>query len=333
AEDHGPLRRRRRGQVHPGSPPRDRGPFAARGRCRRRGHGGRQHRRRPVDPRPQGLPRPRHRHVHPRERDRHRTRVGPPRGDVERQDRAGAVRRGADLVRAGGPRHRHPPGADPDARVRLSPLRGHRGVVPTLEPGGAAAAHDRRPGGDPRRRRRCRGPQRQARHPLPGVLGAPARTGPCRGPGLRGPRAVDPGAGGPRGRRRRRPGHRAAVQPGRVGGHDPRGAGAARCVDRDGSPGRRPVPHRRRHPRARDGEGDAHGDRRGRDGGGRRPPLRRPDRRWRARRLVGRRLRPAPRGRRRVRGHRVPGGPAHDDRPRSDGGDGSGGDRAGPPRV
>ena len=82
--------------------------------------------------------------------------LGSARRDVERQGRAGGVRRGADLVRPRRPRPRHPPRAHPDARRRLPALRGHRGAVPALAARRAAAADDRRPGRDPRRDRRPR---------------------------------------------------------------------------------------------------------------------------------------------------------------------------------
>ena len=55
------------------------------------------------------------------------------------------------------------------------------------------------------------------------------------------------------------------------------------------APGRRPLPHRRRHPRARHGRAAADRDRRRGQRGRRRPALRRPRRRRRARRLAGRR--------------------------------------------
>ena len=87
---------------------------------------------------------------------------------------------------------------------------------------------------------------------------------------------------------------------------------------------RGPVPHRRRHPRARDGRADAHLHRRRGQCRGRRPALRRPLGRRRARRLAGRRTRcrrggPGARGR-----HRLRGGAADDDRPRRDRRDGCG---------
>ena len=116
-----------------------------------------------VDPRPQGLPRPRHPDVHPRRRHRRRARVGSPRRDVEREGRAGGVRRRADVVRPRRPRHRHPPGPHPDARGRLLAVAGHRGAVPTLAAvlGGVTPAPDeRRPRRDPRRDRRPRQPER-----------------------------------------------------------------------------------------------------------------------------------------------------------------------------
>ena len=172
-----------RGPLPPGTPPR-----LASGACpggpRRRGHGGRQHRRRPLGARAQGLSRPRHRDVHPRRRHRPRAGLGPPRRDLERQGRARGVRRGADLVRARRPRRRHPPGPHPDARRRLPALPGDRGALPALAAGRAAAADDRRPGRDPRRDRRPGVAQRPPGRALPGVLGAAARRGPGRGRGL-----------------------------------------------------------------------------------------------------------------------------------------------------
>ena len=86
----------------------------------------------------------------------------------------------------------------------------------------AAAADDGRPGRDPRRDRRSRGAERQARRPLPGVLGAAARRGAGRGAGLRRSGPVGSGTRCPRGHHRGRPRHPAAVQPGGVGGHHPR---------------------------------------------------------------------------------------------------------------
>ena len=82
---------------------------------------------------------------------------------------------GADLVRPRRPRPRHPPRAHPDARRRLPAQRGHRGAVRPLAAGRAAAADDRRPGRDPRRRSTTRTAERPQGRALPGVLGPAAR--------------------------------------------------------------------------------------------------------------------------------------------------------------
>ena len=99
---------------------------------RRRGHGGGQRRRRRTPARPADLPRPGQRHVHAGRRRRPRARLGPGRRDLGGQGGAGRVRRRADLVRPGRQGHRHPPGPHPDARRRLSAVRGHRGAVRAL---------------------------------------------------------------------------------------------------------------------------------------------------------------------------------------------------------
>ncbi len=249
-------------QVPPGPPARNQVRNATRCRRRRRGHRHRQHCRRPVDPRAQGVPRPRHRHVHAGRRDRPRARLGPTRRDVERQGRARGVRRGADLVRPRRPRRRHPPGPHPDARRGLPALRRDRGAVPALAARRAAAPDDRRPGRDPRRDRRPRLPQRPPGRALPGVLGATARRGPRRDRDLRRARRGHARAGGDRRDHRRRPGGAPAVEPGRLGRHHPRRPAGPRGPGRDPGAGGRPVPHRRRHPRPRHGRADAHLDRR-----------------------------------------------------------------------
>ena len=182
---HGAVRRHGRSEVPAGPPPRRPPRPAAGRRPGRRGHRRGQHRRRPLGARAQGLSRPRHGDVHPRRRHRPRARVGTARRDVERQGGARGVRRGADLVRPRRPRHRHPPGAHPDARRRLPALRGDRGAVPALAAGRAPAADDRRPRRDARRDRRPREAQRPPGGALPGVLGAAARRGAGRG-GARG---------------------------------------------------------------------------------------------------------------------------------------------------
>ena len=171
----------------------------------------RQHRRRHLGARAQGLPRPRHRDVHPRRRHRPRARLGPARRDVERQGRAGGVRRGADLVRPRRPRPRHPPGAHPDARRRLPAVRGHRGAVPALAHADygerTPAADDRRPRRDPRRDRRPRVAERAAGRALPGVLGAScAPRCPPRRVVVVGLEDSTPGPGRHRRDHRRRPG-------------------------------------------------------------------------------------------------------------------------------
>ena len=134
------------------------------------------------------------------------------------------------------------------AGTRYAAQRGRR---TPLHPLGAArsrrhaAAHDRHPGRDPRRRRGGRG---SARHPLPGVVG----PSPGRPPGrpLR-RRRSRPGdgrtrraRGDPRGRRR----PAAPEQPGRVDRHHPRRAGGARRAARHPGAGRRRVAARRRAP-------------------------------------------------------------------------------------
>ena len=169
-----PVRRRRRRPLPPGAPP------AARpGRQRDRGDGRREHRRRPLAPRPEGLPRPRHHHVHPRRRHRPRARVGAPRRVLARQGGARGVRRRADLVRAGRPGPGDPPRPHPDARRRLPALGGDRGALRPVAARGAAAPDDRRPRRDPRRRRRRARAVGTAGGPLPGVLD-PAAARRCR---------------------------------------------------------------------------------------------------------------------------------------------------------
>ena len=174
------------------------------GRVRRhRGHRGRQHRRRLVDPRPQGLPRPRHRDVHPRRRHRRRARVGPPRRDVERQDGARGVRRRADVVRpratatsrptwsaprcsrpatrcrrsprrcaAAGTRSRRRPAAADDATTASRPTS--RSPTPTARAGaGSSTSRSTGCGCAPRcRPRRCSSVGQDAATPAPGVLEA-----------------------------------------------------------------------------------------------------------------------------------------------------------------
>ena len=155
--------------------------------------------------------------------------------------------------------------------------------------GGAAAADERRPGRDARGDRRRRRAERPTRRALPGVLGAPARRGARRDRRRGRARHVDAGAGRAGGHRRGRRGRRAAVQPRGLRRHDPRGAGHPRRAAHDGRSGRGPLPHRRRHARARDGPAaaDLH---RGRGlGRRRRRALRRPLARRGPRRLAGRR--------------------------------------------
>ena len=104
--------------------------------------------------------------------------------------------------------------------------RGHRGAVPALAArASTAAADDRRPGRDARRRSTTREPAGAAGRALPGVLGPPARRGARarRRAGRRSSEAT-PGARRARGDRRRRRRARPAVQPGRLGRHDPRRA-------------------------------------------------------------------------------------------------------------
>ncbi len=90
--------------------------------------------------------------------------------------------------------------------------------------------------------------------------------------------ASSPGPGRGRGHHRGRPGGGAAVQPGRLGGHDP-----GRARDAGGRAGhlragRRPLAGRRRQPRARDGRPAADRHRRGGQRGRGGHPLRRPQR-------------------------------------------------------
>ena len=141
-----------------------------------------------------------------------------------------------------------------------------------------AAADDRRPGRDPHRDRRPRGPERPPGRALPGVLGPAARRGARRDRRRRRPRRRDPGARRHRRDHRRRPGPAAAVQPGRLRRHHPRRPPGARGARRHPGAGGRPLPHRRRHPRARDGRADADLDRRRGQRRRGRPALRRPRR-------------------------------------------------------
>ena len=196
---------------------------------------------------------------------------------------------------------------------------------------GPAAADDRRPGRDPRRRRRPGGAGRPARGALPGVLGAAAR----RADGARGAcRSARP---------RRRPGpacsrrsptadvvllppRNPVVSIGTVLAVP--GIRDAWCRSR--RPGRRAVADRRRRPGARHGRPGAGRDRRrvlGRGGG---PALRQPARRRAARRLAGRHPRRRRGAGRRGRRHRLPGGAAADDRRRGRHRDGPAGAAAWP---
>ena len=121
--------------------------------------------------------------------------------------------------------------------------------------------------------------QRPPGRALPGVLGPAARRGAGRG-GARG-RARGVLARPRRDRRdhRRRPRRGAAEQPGGQRRHDPRRPRRARGPGRHPRAGGRPLPHRRRHPRARHGPPAAHRDRRRGLAAGGRAALRRPLRR------------------------------------------------------
>ena len=165
-----------------------------------------------------------------------------------------------------------------DAGYPLS--AGDRGALPALaRPASGrrpAAADDRRPGRDPRRHRRPRVAERPPGGALPGVLGPAARRGPGRGGRRRRARRVHARPGRHRRDHRRRPGAAAAVQPGRLGRHHPRRPAGPRGAGRHPRAGGRPLPHRRRQPRARHGRAAAHLDRRRGQRRRRRPPLRRP---------------------------------------------------------
>ncbi len=73
---------------------------------------------------------------------------------------------------------------------------------------------------------------------------------------------VLPRPGRDRGDHRRRPRRRPAVQPGGLCRHHPRRPAGPRGPRRHAGSGRRPLPHHRRHPRARHGPPDADRDRR-----------------------------------------------------------------------
>ena len=112
----------------------------------------------------------------------------------------------------------------------------------------AAAADDRRPGRDPRRHRRPRRPERPPGRALPGVLGAAARRGAGRGAwSFVGLEDATPGPGVIDAITDADLVLRPAVQPGRVGRHDPRRPAGARGAAGDHGAGGRPLPHRRRH--------------------------------------------------------------------------------------
>ena len=199
--DHRALRRRRRRPLPAGPAAPDR-PV----RRPRRGHRRRQHRRRHLAARPQGLPRPGHRDVHPRRRHRRRSAAG------DGTTRPGTPRRSSRRTASSRPGSGWGTGTSPPTwsaprcsrratRSRRSPTalceRWQPGVrlLPMSDDRVETHVVDRR-------RRRA---VRAARDPLPGVLGAAARRGPRPG---RGPGRPRPVLAGPRrrgGDHRRRP--------------------------------------------------------------------------------------------------------------------------------
>ena len=274
----------------------------ARCRARRGRHGRHQHRRRPVGARAQGLPRPRHGDVHPRRRHRPRARAG-----------AGARRPGA-CARSWRPTASSRPGSasatatwpptwcaprcsrpatrsrrSPTALCRrwLEPVHGERvRLLPMTDDRvetHVAVADPDSPSGTPGRA-------------LPGVLDPDARRGPGRDGRRRRPRPSHPRPRCARGDHRRRPGAGAAVEPRRVGRHDPGRARGPRGPGRHRRAGGGPLPRRRGPARARHGPPAAERHRGRGQRGRRRAALRGPLARGRARRLAGRHRR---RGRRR----------------------------------
>ena len=129
---------------------------SARRPSRRRDHSGREHRRRHHAARPAHLPGSGQRHVHARRTasTSNEAGVGPRRPGAS--GRARDLRGGTDLVRPRRPRHRDPPGADPDARRRLPAVRRDRRAVRPVATRCAAAADDRRALRDARGRRSAR---------------------------------------------------------------------------------------------------------------------------------------------------------------------------------
>ena len=283
-------------------------------RRRRRGHRRRQHRRRPLGARPQGLPRPRHRHVHPRRRHRPRARLGPPRRDLERQGRSSRrtawSRPGSASATAtspptwSAPRCSTPATRSPQVTealcrrwlarsgpgVRLLPMTDdrvetHVAIADPDAPSGRRVVHFQEywvrlraevPGRGASSSSGSRSPR-----PAPGVIDAITDA------------------------------DLVVLPPSQPGGlASARSSACPRvreALAATRGPGRRPLPHRRRHPRARHGRADAHRRSASRSApAGGRPALRRPRRRRRARRLAGRRARRRP-GR---RGSPRPGSPA-----------------------
>ena len=265
ALDHGAVGRRGRGPLPAGPPARRTPRRAARRRRRRRGHRRRQHRRRHLAARAEGLPRPRHRDVHPRRRastpsaaGAGATRPGAPRRSWRR---TAWSRPGSGSATATSPPTWCAPRCSTPA-TRCPQVT--EALCRRWQPGACALL----PMTDDRVETHIAiaDPDSAERPPgraLPGVLGAAARRGARPRPWSWSASRSPPPAPGVIDAITDAdlvvlPPSNPVVCVGTILGV-PRVREALVATPRAG---RRPLPHRRRHPRARHGRADAHRDRR-----------------------------------------------------------------------